>query len=112
VHALRNESHGSASKKALKFITTDEQTQPPVSPGERVDFRVCAAHDLAPVLAKAFGINEKLLIRHKAFIKLVDKFGLEFSQSEDDAANKAVENVTQTVCVQTSKVAKTGKAKK
>jgi hypothetical protein len=108
VQALRNKSPTSASEKALKStITTDEQAQSP-----RVDFRICAAHDLAPVLAKAFGINEKLLIRHKAFIKLVDKFGLEFPQFENDAAKKVVETVIQTVCVQTTKAAKKCRAKK
>ena len=35
------------------------------------DFRVCAAHDVAPILEKALGVKEKYLIRDKEFLRFV-----------------------------------------
>jgi hypothetical protein len=72
---------------------------------QTIDFRVCAAHDLAPLLAKAFGINERSLVRHKKFINLVAKVGLDFPY-EDDNAIKIVESVIQRVCVMAHRTAK------
>ncbi|KAF4555824.1 Hypothetical protein D9617_2g057880 [Elsinoe fawcettii] len=43
---------------------------------ERSDYRICAAHDLAPVFEKAFDVNPKDLARNVKFIELVDKHGL------------------------------------
>lgn len=43
---------------------------------ESGDYRVCAAHDVAPVLEKVFGINPKLLAKNKTFLELIDRSGL------------------------------------
>lgn len=40
------------------------------------DYRVCSAHDLAPILATALGIDLKQLGRDRAFIACVEKDGL------------------------------------
>ncbi|GKZ20925.1 hypothetical protein AbraIFM66951_003816 [Aspergillus brasiliensis] len=41
------------------------------------DFRVCAAHDLAPLMASALGIDLKQLDKDKEFTKLVEQNGLD-----------------------------------
>ncbi|GKZ34878.1 hypothetical protein AbraIFM66950_005275 [Aspergillus brasiliensis] len=41
------------------------------------DFRVCAAHDLAPLLAGALSIDLKQLEKDKEFTKLVEQNGLD-----------------------------------
>ncbi|KAG8627030.1 hypothetical protein KVT40_004513 [Elsinoe batatas] len=43
---------------------------------ESDDFRVCAAHDLAPIFEKAFSIAPKHLARNQKFVDLVDVHGL------------------------------------
>lgn len=50
---------------------------------ESGDFRVCAAHDLAPIFESAFGINPKNLAKNHAFNSLVSSRGLTL-QDEDD----------------------------
>ena len=40
------------------------------------DYRVCAAHDIAPILGEALGIDVKHLAKDKAFRKLLDTNGL------------------------------------
>ena len=40
------------------------------------DFRVCAAHDLAPLIASALGIDLKLMEKDKDFAKVVEEKGL------------------------------------
>jgi len=44
------------------------------------DFRVCAAHDVAPILERVFGVKEKDLLRDKEFVGLVQKWGLELGE--------------------------------
>lgn len=44
---------------------------------ESSDYRVCAAHDLAPVFEKAFEANSKELARNQRFVDLVETHGLE-----------------------------------
>ena len=43
---------------------------------ETGDYKVCAAHDLAPVLEKAFGVRPSDLAKNKSFVSLVKKGGL------------------------------------
>ena len=43
---------------------------------ETGDYRMCAAHDLAPIVEKAFGIHPKDLTKNKGFGRLVDAGGL------------------------------------
>ncbi|KAI9719539.1 MAG: hypothetical protein M1828_006168 [Chrysothrix sp. TS-e1954] len=43
---------------------------------ESGDFRICAAHDLAPIFENAFGIKPKELKKNKKFVALVTKKGL------------------------------------
>lgn len=40
------------------------------------DFRVCAAHDLAPIFETVFGISQKMLNKDKVFNALLKKSGL------------------------------------
>lgn len=47
--------------------------------GKRVetgDFRVCAAHDLAPVLARLLGVDMKMIEKDKGFLDLVRTKGI------------------------------------
>lgn len=43
------------------------------------DFKVCAAHDLAPIFEKAFGIKPNLLARDKQFLELRKRSNLELN---------------------------------
>lgn len=43
---------------------------------ESEDYRVCAAHDLAPIFEKAFAINPKDLAKSQEFLALVEASGL------------------------------------
>jgi hypothetical protein len=43
---------------------------------ESEDYRVCAAHDLAPIFEKALGINPKELAKSQEFLARVDTEGL------------------------------------
>ncbi|KAE8381761.1 hypothetical protein BDV26DRAFT_289189 [Aspergillus bertholletiae] len=43
---------------------------------ESGDFRICAAHDLAPIMAQALGIDLKQLEKDKGFAHLVEEKGL------------------------------------
>ncbi|KAB8218338.1 hypothetical protein BDV33DRAFT_205539 [Aspergillus novoparasiticus] len=43
---------------------------------ESGDFRICAAHDLAPIMAQALGIDLKRLEKDKGFANLVEEKGL------------------------------------
>lgn len=47
------------------------------------DYRPCAAHDISPILDKAFGVNAKLLGKNKQFLKVVKKSGLELKEGEE-----------------------------
>jgi len=48
---------------------------------ESADYRVCAAHDLAPVFERCFGIKPKDLQRDKLFVKCLEKNGLAFDEN-------------------------------
>ncbi|KAK2745727.1 hypothetical protein FQN55_006047 [Onygenales sp. PD_40] len=50
---------------------------------ESGDFRVCAAHDLAPVFEKAFNINPKKLAKDSRFITLMATNGLTLRDGEE-----------------------------
>jgi len=50
---------------------------------ESNDYRVCAAHDLAPIFEKALDINPKELARNKEFLALMEKSGLELGDGEE-----------------------------
>ncbi|KAF2125240.1 hypothetical protein P153DRAFT_369942 [Dothidotthia symphoricarpi CBS 119687] len=43
---------------------------------ETGDWRICAAHDLAPIFERAFRVNTKDLSKNKVFSKMVQKGGL------------------------------------
>jgi hypothetical protein len=49
---------------------------------ESGDYRVCAAHDVAPILEKAFGIKPKELERNHAFLDTMSANGLHLKHSE------------------------------
>jgi hypothetical protein len=51
---------------------------------ESGDFRVCAAHDLAPVFERAFGIKEKELARNERFKEVLGRWGLKLKEGEDE----------------------------
>lgn len=46
------------------------------------DFRVCAAHDLAPIFEKVLGIKPKELERDRDFLALVEQFGLNLGEAQ------------------------------
>ncbi|PYH33994.1 uncharacterized protein BO87DRAFT_386967 [Aspergillus neoniger CBS 115656] len=43
---------------------------------ESGDYRVCAAHDLAPLMARALGVDLKQMAKDKEFAGLIEKKGL------------------------------------
>ena len=49
---------------------------------ESGDYRMCAAHDLAPRLEKAFNIRPKVLAKNKEFLKLVELNGLKLKEEQ------------------------------
>jgi len=49
---------------------------------DTMDFRVCAAHDLAPILERAFNIQERQLRKNKSFTKQVEAYGLDLKEGE------------------------------
>ncbi|TIA22214.1 hypothetical protein D6C80_01441 [Aureobasidium pullulans] len=57
---------------------------------ESNDYRVCAAHDLAPIFEKAFGLDHKQLVRDVEFLKLVDENGLEGGEEWTGLATKSI----------------------
>ena len=44
------------------------------------DWRICAAHDLAPIIERAFRVNSKDLSKNKMFVKLVQRDGLQLRE--------------------------------
>lgn len=46
------------------------------------DFRVCAAHDMAPIFEKAFGIDQKRLANDLQFIRILEANGLELGDQK------------------------------
>ena len=50
---------------------------------ESGDFRVCAAHDLAPIFEKAFDIKPKVLSKNEEFLAFLRRSGL-FLKDRDD----------------------------
>ncbi|THV71196.1 hypothetical protein D6C85_01642 [Aureobasidium pullulans] len=57
---------------------------------ESNDYRVCAAHDLAPIFEKAFDLDHKQLARDVEFLKLVDENGLEGGEEWTGLATKSI----------------------
>ncbi|KAK0128809.1 hypothetical protein ONS95_000759 [Cadophora gregata] len=51
---------------------------------ESGDFRVCAAHDLAPILEKALGIKAKDLQRDQEFLEIMGRCGLELGEGDEE----------------------------
>jgi hypothetical protein len=49
---------------------------------ESGDFRVCAAHDLAPIFEKAFNIKSKDLERDRELRGLIEEFGLDINETQ------------------------------
>ena len=50
---------------------------------ESGDFRVCAAHDVAPILEKAIGIRPKDLERNQAFLDTMSAHGLKLDPADE-----------------------------
>lgn len=46
------------------------------------DFRPCAAHDIAPLLERAFNVNYKKLDKSKHFQELLGRSGLELKEGQ------------------------------
>lgn len=55
---------------------------------DRSDFRVCAAHDIAPVLERALGIDPKRLSQDEYFLELLDTGGLKLGDRKWDGLQK------------------------
>lgn len=49
---------------------------------DAADYRPCAAHDIAPLLEKAFNIKCKQMDKDKYFTELVEKHGLRLKDGE------------------------------
>ncbi|KAI9833203.1 MAG: hypothetical protein M1819_003826 [Sarea resinae] len=49
---------------------------------ESRDFRVCAAHDMAPIMEKAFDIKPKDLERNEEFITMMEENGLNLEDEQ------------------------------
>lgn len=63
--------------------TLDERLQRRIKKRvESGDFRVCAAHDLAPVFEKAFNIKPKDLERDRELQGLIEEFGLGINETQ------------------------------
>jgi hypothetical protein len=50
---------------------------------ESGDYRVCAAHDLAPIFEKAFDIKPKELAKNQEFLDHMEKSGLRFGDGDN-----------------------------
>lgn len=46
------------------------------------DYRVCAAHDIAPILEKALGIDPKRLANDKEFMRILEESGLKLEEEQ------------------------------
>lgn len=55
---------------------------------ENGDFRVCAAHDMAPVLTGLLGIEPKLMEKDKGFQRLVKEKALELGEERWEGLKK------------------------
>jgi len=78
------ESDGSVSLAEIIEATLKERLERRMK--KRVysgDFRVCAAHDVAPILEKALGVKGKDLMRDKEFLRFVENWGLDWEEAED-----------------------------
>lgn len=49
---------------------------------ESADYRFCAAHDLAPIFEKAFGIKPKDLQTNPEFLALLDRSQLKLKDGD------------------------------
>ena len=49
---------------------------------ESEDYRVCAAHDLAPIFEKGLGVRRKEFEKDKEFVRLVRTSGLKLKDGE------------------------------
>jgi hypothetical protein len=50
---------------------------------ESRDFRVCAAHDLAPIFEKAFDIKPKVLSKNEEFLAILSRSGLNLKDGDN-----------------------------
>ena len=50
---------------------------------ESGDYKVCAAHDLAPVFEKVFGVKPRELVTNSRFQELLITFGLNLGDGEE-----------------------------
>lgn len=64
---------------------------------ESQDFRVCAAHDLAPIFEKAFGIHAKDIDKNSKFMTLVKKYSLELPEEEERLGSDRVQTQIRTL---------------
>ncbi|KAH8805725.1 hypothetical protein F5884DRAFT_456764 [Xylogone sp. PMI_703] len=49
---------------------------------ESGDYRVCAAHDIAPIFEKTFGISPKELAKNKEFLAILNRSGLSLGEND------------------------------
>jgi hypothetical protein len=50
---------------------------------ESRDFRVCAAHDLAPIFEKVFDIKPKVLSKNEEFLAILRRSGLNLKDGDN-----------------------------
>lgn len=78
-------TQGSQTLQSLIEETLEERLERRISKRvESGDFRVCAAHDLAPVFEKIFDIRMKELQMDSVFTSLVESYGLQLGDRSWD----------------------------
>lgn len=82
VESKRSEDNGQKTLEQLIEATLDRKLNRRTKKRmESQDFRVCAAHDLAPIFEKAFRIKPKELHKDKEFVKKLSTDGLNLAMS-------------------------------
>lgn len=77
LHTVDETESGKTLKEPLdKFLVRKSEKRLESMMKETGDYRVCAAHDLAPIVEKAFHVHPKDLAKNKEIRVLVDTKGL------------------------------------
>jgi hypothetical protein len=76
--------NGEMTLEAVIRNTLDERLERRIKTRvESGDYRVCAAHDLAPIFETAFNIKPKDLAKDDAFLSLLENSGLKLKNGEN-----------------------------
>ncbi|KAL9594310.1 MAG: hypothetical protein Q9219_007104 [cf. Caloplaca sp. 3 TL-2023] len=81
LHSFVPEGQGLTLKELVDSTLVERLNRRMKKRAASADYRVCAAHDLAPVFEKAFGVKPKDLQKDKKFVKAVTAGGLSLEKS-------------------------------